>query len=200
MEDGGSWRVRMFQLSLNVSATLTIGIATIRHAPPLPNPAGSPAHAHRKDSSAAQEPRRAAVPPRRPPVALDAPHAQGGDLRLAGSSGHGEQEGHRPHRDGPCGKSSCWASCAWAWTRTGIAWNTSPITMRSCARCWACPPRRGVRTPECSATKRCAGSVALLDDELLQAINARLAAAGREVFAKKDGAPLAELEIGRAHV
>ena len=38
-------------------------------------------------------------------------------------------------------------------------------------------------------------NVALLDDELLQAINARLAAAGREVFAKKDGAPLAALEI-----
>ena len=73
MEDGGSWRVRMFQLSLNVSATLTIGIANIRHAPPLPNPAGSPAHAHRKDSPAAQEPRRTPVHPRRPPVALDAP-------------------------------------------------------------------------------------------------------------------------------
>ena len=38
-------------------------------------------------------------------------------------------------------------------------------------------------------------NVALLDDELLQAINARLAAAGREVFAKKDGAPLAALEV-----
>jgi hypothetical protein len=38
-------------------------------------------------------------------------------------------------------------------------------------------------------------NVALLDDELLQAINARIAAAGREVFAKKEGAPLAVLEI-----
>jgi hypothetical protein len=38
-------------------------------------------------------------------------------------------------------------------------------------------------------------NVALLDDELLQQINARLAAAGREVFAKKDGAPLAALEV-----
>lgn len=38
-------------------------------------------------------------------------------------------------------------------------------------------------------------NVALLDDALLQAINERLAAAGREVFAKKDGAPLAALEI-----
>ena len=38
-------------------------------------------------------------------------------------------------------------------------------------------------------------NVALLDDALLQQINARLAAAGREVFAKKDGAPLAALEI-----
>lgn len=38
-------------------------------------------------------------------------------------------------------------------------------------------------------------NVALLDDELLKAINALLAAAGREVFAKKAGAPLAALEI-----
>ena len=38
-------------------------------------------------------------------------------------------------------------------------------------------------------------NVALLDDELLQKINARVAAEGREVFAKKDGAPVAALEI-----
>lgn len=38
-------------------------------------------------------------------------------------------------------------------------------------------------------------NVALLDEELLRQINARIAAAGREVFAKKDGAPLAALEI-----
>ena len=38
-------------------------------------------------------------------------------------------------------------------------------------------------------------NVALLDDPLLQEINARIAAAGREVFAKKDGAPLAALEV-----
>jgi len=38
-------------------------------------------------------------------------------------------------------------------------------------------------------------NVALLDDELLQQINVRIAAAGREVFAKKAGAPLAALEI-----
>jgi hypothetical protein len=38
-------------------------------------------------------------------------------------------------------------------------------------------------------------NVALLDDELLKEINARVAAAGREVFAKKDGAPLAALEV-----
>lgn len=38
-------------------------------------------------------------------------------------------------------------------------------------------------------------NVALIDDELLQQINARIAAAGREVFAKKGGAPLAALEI-----
>jgi IS5 family transposase len=38
-------------------------------------------------------------------------------------------------------------------------------------------------------------NVALLDDALLQAVNARVAAAGREVFAKKDGAPLAALEL-----
>lgn len=38
-------------------------------------------------------------------------------------------------------------------------------------------------------------NVALLDDELLQQINARVAAAGREVFAKKGGAPLAALAV-----
>jgi hypothetical protein len=38
-------------------------------------------------------------------------------------------------------------------------------------------------------------NVALLDDGLLQQINARIAAAGREVFAKKDGAPVAALEV-----
>jgi IS5 family transposase len=38
-------------------------------------------------------------------------------------------------------------------------------------------------------------NVALLDEQLLRQINARVAAAGREVFAKKDGAPLAALEI-----
>ncbi len=38
-------------------------------------------------------------------------------------------------------------------------------------------------------------NVALLDDVLLQAINARIAAAGREVFAKKGGAPVAALAV-----
>jgi hypothetical protein len=38
-------------------------------------------------------------------------------------------------------------------------------------------------------------NVALLDGELLQVINARIAAAGREVFTKKDGAPPAALEV-----
>jgi transposase, IS5 family len=38
-------------------------------------------------------------------------------------------------------------------------------------------------------------NVALLDEELLKEINALVAAAGREVFAKKGGAPLAALEI-----
>ena len=38
-------------------------------------------------------------------------------------------------------------------------------------------------------------NVALLDEELLQQINARIAAAGREVFSKKDGAPVAALKI-----
>jgi IS5 family transposase len=38
-------------------------------------------------------------------------------------------------------------------------------------------------------------NVALLDDELLHAINARVAAAGRAVFAKKGGAPAAALEV-----
>jgi hypothetical protein len=38
-------------------------------------------------------------------------------------------------------------------------------------------------------------NVALLDEALLQQINARIAAAGREVFAKKEGAPVAALEV-----
>jgi transposase, IS5 family len=38
-------------------------------------------------------------------------------------------------------------------------------------------------------------NVALLDEALLKEINARVAAAGREVFAKKGGAPVAALEI-----
>jgi hypothetical protein len=38
-------------------------------------------------------------------------------------------------------------------------------------------------------------NVALLDEELLKEINALVAAAGREVFAKKGGAPVAALEI-----
>ena len=38
-------------------------------------------------------------------------------------------------------------------------------------------------------------NVALLDDELLREINAKVVAAGREVFAKKVGAPVAALEI-----
>jgi IS5 family transposase len=38
-------------------------------------------------------------------------------------------------------------------------------------------------------------NVALLDDELLQQINARIAAAGRAVFAKKAGAPIAALAV-----
>ena len=38
-------------------------------------------------------------------------------------------------------------------------------------------------------------NVALLDDELLQQINTRIAAAGREVFANRGGAPLAALEV-----
>ena len=38
-------------------------------------------------------------------------------------------------------------------------------------------------------------NVALLDDAVLKDINALIAAAGREVFAKKEGAPLAALEI-----
>ena len=38
-------------------------------------------------------------------------------------------------------------------------------------------------------------NVALLDDAVLKEINARIAAAGRGVFAKKEGAPLAALEL-----
>ena len=38
-------------------------------------------------------------------------------------------------------------------------------------------------------------NVALLDDQLLQQINARITAAGREVFAKRDGSPPAALAV-----
>ena len=38
-------------------------------------------------------------------------------------------------------------------------------------------------------------NVALLDDALLQQINAAIAAAGREVFAKKGGASVASLQV-----
>ena len=49
-----------------------------------------------------------------------------------------------------------------------------------------------VRPPD-PASRAC--GIALLDDELLQQINTRSAAAGREVFAKKGGAPRAALEV-----
>ena len=47
----------------------------------------------------------------------------------------------------------------------------------------------------CFARQTLRDNVALLDDELLRDINARIAAAGREVFAKKGGAPVAALEV-----
>jgi hypothetical protein len=49
--------------------------------------------------------------------------------------------------------------------------------------------------PKTFARQTLRDNVALLDDQLLKEINARVAAAGREVFAKKGGAPLAALEI-----
>lgn len=49
--------------------------------------------------------------------------------------------------------------------------------------------------PRVFARQTLRDNVALLDDGLLREINARVAAAGREVFAKKAGAPAAALEI-----
>lgn len=56
------------------------------------------------------------------------------------------------------------------------------------AQSWGAPERTFARQ-----TLR--DNVALLDEELLRQINARVAAAGREVFGKKDGASLAALEV-----
>lgn len=53
----------------------------------------------------------------------------------------------------------------------------------------------GAAEPKTFARQTLRDNVALLDDDLLREINARVAAAGREVFAKKGGAPLAALEI-----
>lgn len=53
----------------------------------------------------------------------------------------------------------------------------------------------GAAEPKTFARQTLRDNVALLDEALLKEINARVAAAGREVFAKKDGAPLAALEI-----
>ena len=65
---------------------------------------------------------------------------------------------------------------------TGIAGNPSPTTTRSGARCPAGPPRRGTTSPKGLVTRR-------------GATTARSAAAGREVFAKKGGAPRAALAV-----
>jgi len=65
-----------------------------------------------------------------------------------------------------------------------IAWNISPTTIPSCARCWACPHAVGEEA-KVFGHQTLRDNVALLDDQLLQQINARIAAAGREVFAKK---------------
>jgi len=80
------------------------------------------------------------------------------------------------------------------WTRTGIGSNTSPTTTRSCARCWRArhPVGRGIQSL-CRQTLR--DNVALLDDELLREINARIAAADGRCSQKKAGAPGAALEI-----
>lgn len=57
------------------------------------------------------------------------------------------------------------------------------------------PPRRGGAEAKVFGHQTLRDNVALLDDELLRQINARIAAAGREVFAKKGGAPVAALKV-----
>ena len=52
-----------------------------------------------------------------------------------------------------------------------------------------------MRTPKVFGHQTLRDNVALLNDELLQQLNARIAAAGRAVFAKKAGAPGAALEV-----
>src|ERR1039458_8542923 len=58
-------------LRIAVSEPATFA-AFIRPAPPLPSPTQSADHPHRKDSVAAQEPRRVAPDPRRLAMGLDA--------------------------------------------------------------------------------------------------------------------------------
>src|SRR5450759_3980597 len=84
----------------SVSEPATFAVV-FHYASRLPSPARSTTHAHRKDSSAAQEPRRVAADSGRSAMGVDAPDAQGGDFRAAGSKNSRWQEGHRTHRDGP---------------------------------------------------------------------------------------------------
>ena len=94
-----------------------------------------------------------------------------------------------------CGKSLCWASCDWGWMPTGIGWRTWPTITCSCARCLGVPAAPWGENAKVFGHQTLRDNVALLDDALLQQINAAIAAAGREVFAKKGGAPVASLEV-----
>src|ERR1017187_1295465 len=93
------------------------------------------------------------------------------------------------------GKSSSWGSCGWDWRPTGIGWNPSPTTMPSCARCSACRPHPGARKTNGSAIKPCGTTSPCWTPNCSSKINAAIAAAGREGFAKKGGAPGAAREV-----
>jgi len=151
-------------------------------------PSRSPDHPYRKDSPAPPEPGRVALDPGRAAMALDASHAAGRDSRLAGSRGNGGQTGHRSHGHGSVANLGAGRRAA----RLGREWDrlehiaNYDALVRQMLGVPALPWGQQARV---FGHQTLRDNVALLDDELLRQINARIAAAGRAVFAKKDGAP-----------
>jgi len=125
---------------------------------------------------------------------LDAPDAQGGDFRPAGRQDSRRQKGDRAHRDGLVANPG--AGRGAVRTRRGLGPDGTLGQLRHAPAADVGGADRSVgRGAKTFGHQTLRDNVALLDDELLQKINARVAAEGREVFAKKDGAPVAALEI-----
>src|ERR1035437_2859457 len=163
-------------------------------ASPLSSRARSPDHAHRKDSPAPQEPGRVAPESSRAAVALDASHAAGRDSRPAGSRRAGGQSGHRPHRHGSVANPRAGIvrlGLDADWDRLEHIANYDSLVRQMLGM----PATPWGQEAKVFGHQTLRDNVALLDDKLLHQINARIAAAGREVFAKKGGAPVAALEI-----